>query len=294
MKNSFSALLSIGLILLAGAMAWLAYSIQGVIQELPAVIAEVEEVNTRIDAIVAVILPVVTEVGMVRKAVPPILDEVAQIRALVPGIVDETANIRRDITPVLERVESVQAQVKEIQATLPQIAETVDTASKAVTHAADQVDKIVAESEALRRSVPITLTRVEAIVFDAGEVGAKATKGAVTGVVKGIIFSPFQLIKAAGNSITESLFSTREITDEDKEQVVDAANQLLNNLELQSVNWKNPKSGNRGHVSLEKAFTKDGVQCVSLRFALTTKSGHEESTTKVACLSEGGGWAIKE
>ena len=287
MKNSFSALLSIGLILLAVAMAWLAYSIQGVTRVLPAVIAEVEEVNTRIDAIVAVILPVVTEVGMVRKMVPPILDEVAQISALIPSIVGETANIRRDVTPVLERIESVQAQVKEIQAILPMIAETVN-------HAADQVDKIIAESEELRRSVPITLTRVEAIVFDAGEVGAKATKGAVTGVVKGIIFSPFQLMKAAGDSITESLFSTREITDEDETHIVDAANQLLNNLELQSVNWTNPKSGNSGHVSLEKAFTSDGVQCVSLRFDLLTKSGHKESSKKVACLAEDGAWAIKE
>lgn len=307
MKNIFTATLSLALLLLAGAMAWLAVSIQGVTRELPAVMTRVDDVNARIDAIIETIPvitealpPIVEEVGEVRKTIPSVLDEVAKVEKLVPGILGEVGQIRETIPSILTRVDAIQAQVGELRKELPLIAQTVDTAAGAANTIAGQVeatlplvDKALKESEAIRGEIPATLDRVEAMVADAQDIAGRASQEAVTGVVKGVITSPYQLLKEAGKSISGSLFTTREITREDNNLVVEATTTLLHDLELQSVPWSNPRSGNRGTVTLQRAFKDAGTACVALRFDVTLKSGKRENIAKTVCLEENGSWQVR-
>lgn len=308
MKNIFTAALALGLILLAGAMAWLAYSIQGVTRELPAVMTRVDDINTRIDAIVetiplitAELPPILEEVGKIRETVPPILAEVEHIRKAVPPILAEVEQIREAIPPILTRVDSIQEQITEVEKKLPLIAKTVDTAAGAVNNVATQVeatlprvDKALEEAEAIRREIPGTLDRVEGIVADSQQIVGRASEDAVTGVMKGVITSPFRLLKNAGNSITGSLFTTQKMTSGDETHFEEATKRLLHDLELKSVTWSNPKSGNKGKVTLQRAFKDSGTSCVALKFDLIPKSGKTESTVKNGCLADDGSWQIRE
>lgn len=307
MKNIFTAALALGLILLAGAMAWLAHSIEGVTRELPAVMSTVDDVNLRIDAIIETIPliigelpPILEEVGKIRETVPPILAEVEKIREAVPPILDEVEQVREAIPPILTRVDAIQEQVTEVEKNLPLMAKTVDTAADAANNVADQVEatlplveKALQESEAVRVEIPGTLDRVEAIVVDAQGIVGKASEDAVTGVMKGVFTSPFRLLKSAGTSITDSLFTTRVMTPEDEAHFEEATKRLLHNLELESVTWSNSKSGNKGKITLQRAFKDSGTSCVSLRFDLIQKSGKKESSVKNGCLAEDGTWQIK-
>jgi len=308
MKNIFTSALALGLILLAGAMAWLAYSIQGVTRELPAVMTRVDDINTRIDAIVetiplitAELPPILEEVGKLRETVPPILAEVEHIRKAVPPILAEVEQVREAIPPILTRIDSIQEQITEVEKNLPLIAETVDTAAGAVNTVATQVeatlprvDKALLEVEAIRGEIPGTLDRVEGIVADSQQIVGRASEDAVTGVMKGVITSPFRLLKDAGNSITDSLFTTQKMTTEDERQFEEATKRLLHDMDLKSVKWSNPKSGNKGKVALVKAFKDSGISCVSLKFDLNPKFGKKESAVKTACLAKDGSWQIKE
>jgi len=292
-KNILTAALTLALILLAGAMTWLAYSIQGVTRELPAVMLRVDDINARIDAVVETI-PLITE------AMPPIVDEVGKIRKTVPPILAEVEKIRKTIPSILTRVDAVQAQVNELEKDLPLIAETVNTAAAAMNNVADGVEatlplveQVLKESEAIRGEIPDTLNRVETIVANAHDIVNRASQDVVTGVVKGVITSPFQLLKEAGKSISGSLFTTREITKKDETRVVKATTTLLHNLELESVTWSNPKSGNSGKISIQKAFKDSGTSCVALRFDVNLKSGKKESTDKNVCLAEDGSWQVR-
>ncbi|BCS98694.1 hypothetical protein DSLASN_43260 [Desulfoluna limicola] len=307
MKNIVTSALALGLILLAGAMAWLAYSIQGVTRELPAVMTRVDDINTRIDAIVetiplitAELPPILEEVAKIRETVPPILAEVEHIRKAVPPILAEVEQIREAIPPILTRIDAIQEQVTEVEKNLPLIAKTVDTAAGAVNTVATQVeatlprvDKALVEVEAIRGEIPGILSQVEGIVADSQQIVGRASEDAVTGVMKGVITSPFRLLKDAGNSITGSLFTTQRMTSEDEAHFEESTKRLLHNLELKSVTWSNPRSGNKGKVTLQRAFQDSGTSCVSLQFDLIPKSGKKESAIKNGCLMKDGTWQIK-
>jgi surface antigen len=321
MKNILTAALALGLTLLAVATAWLAYSIQGVTRELPAVMVRVDDVNARIDAIVETIPlitealpPILEEVGKIRETVPPILAEVEKVRGAVPPILAEVGKIRDAVPPILAEVEQVremipsiltrvnaiQAQVIVVEKDLLLIAETVNTASGAVNSMAGGVEaalplieKAIRESEAVRGEIPYTLTRVEAIVADARGIAGKASQDAVTGAVKGVIVSPFKLLKDAGTSLSGALFTTQKITPDDEKRIEEATKRLLHNLDLGSVIWSNPESGNTGTITLLRAFKESGTSCVSVRFELTPKYGETESIVKTGCLAEDGTWQMK-
>ncbi|WP_300668454.1 hypothetical protein [Desulfoluna sp.] len=300
MKNTLTIALTVALILLAGAMAWLACSIQGVTKELPAILSHVEEVNTRIDDIVDTIPlitnalpPVMAEVEEIRKTVPSILTEMAQVRNAVPAILEEVEKIRETLPSILTRVDAIQAQAKELETHLPLLTETVNTVTAQVETALPLIEQALKESEAIRLQIPDTLTRVEVLVADAQGIAGKASQEAVTGMVKGVLTSPFKLLMAAGNSITGSLFTTRKLTQEDEKRVVEATARLLNNMDLKSTHWANPDSGIQGTVSLQRAFKDGDTACVSLRFDLIPKSGKKEHTVKNGCLADDGTWQMQ-
>lgn len=308
MKHSLQAALVAAIILLAGSMAWLAFGLVSVSRQIPEMMTRVDAVNTRVDAVVSVIPlvteaipPLLDEVAEVRKVLPSVLAEVGSVRGTVDGVVKEAGQIRAEIPAILSRVDRIEGEIARIEKALPDILKSVDGASSAVNRAATQVkealprvDGVVAEAQAVRHALPTTLDRVEEIVADAHSIGTQASQGAVTGVVKGIITSPFRLLADAGESITGIFRGSSDMTADDEVRMQEAATLLLQEMSREATVWASPVSGNGGRITIERRYESGGRPCVELLFELKLKSGRTESIRRMACKGDEGNWMILE
>ncbi|MEL7291374.1 MAG: hypothetical protein AAGJ78_00680 [Pseudomonadota bacterium] len=140
-----------------------------------------------VDGITSAVSDANTTVASIDQKIPAIVEEVSQYRQyVIPPVVSEATRYRTDVLPKL-LIESKGYR----ETTVPQL---------------------VKESQSLRREIPPILAeadklaiKTEQILDQSQDIAKEATQGAV----KGVILSPIDLLRDAGNGIKE-----RVVTEE--------------------------------------------------------------------------------
>lgn len=189
-------------LILAIAIFYLGYSIHtavskvgDIVETYPKVIEDISAIssNLKIDQWLAVantlekLAPQVIEtIDNVTVAVNDTNQTAASINQQIPSIVKELSLYRQTVIPVaLKESESYRTAV------LPKLLRESE-GYRNVT-----VPQILQESQALRQELPPMLAKADQIIDKSQDIAQQATQGAV----KGVIMSPIDLIRDAGNEI---------------------------------------------------------------------------------------------
>ena len=122
------------------------------------------------------------EISAFRKDLPALYAEVEKTRNLIPGVLDEVRAIRSDLPAFYAELEKTRAIVPEI----------------------------LQELQALRSEIPILLAETKALLKRAEKVSDDAGKGAVHGVIKGIITTPLHVIESGIADVKEKIIGKEE------------------------------------------------------------------------------------
>jgi len=285
---------SMALFALAGAIVYLAVAIIKVAQQIPAILQQVEQVNaTAIDA--------VDKANPVIEAVPGFVLGLQDTNHLIPQILKEAEAATSQIPAILQRVDSIQQQLDALHNDLPGVLKVVEQTNKTINETNTQIEAalplvplVLAQVEQTRDVIPDYLTRVENLVDSTRELSEEAGKGAVSGVLKGILTSPFGLLKNTRDLLFSGFSSELGYTEEDFERVYKAAIELLNSAdaENQTKTWRNTKSGNSGEIRVTDQYSREGSDCKQVELLFRAKKGTEESLEKQVCMSDSGQWEL--
>lgn len=196
-------------LLLAVSIFYLGYSIHAmtnkvgeVMDTYPQVLSDVSELSTslQIDEWLAVadtlesLLPSVIEsVDGVTAAVNDTNKTAASIDKKIPSIVQEVTFYREQvIPPVLEETQQYR------QSVIPNVV------AESKGYREETIPLVVKESQAMRKDIPPILNKADALAVKTDQIMDKSqeiAKQATQGAVKGVILSPIDLIRDAGNEI---------------------------------------------------------------------------------------------
>ena len=208
-------------LLLAIAIFYLGYSIHSftskvgeVVDTYPQVISDlsaftddlqVKEWLVFADAVESLAPQLLSTVEEVRKTVDDVNQTVASVDSKIPRILDEVEGIRTVTLPeVLDEIEKVRTGVipptlSELKRYRVDVIPPVLVESKA--YRSQTIPLIVTESEYLRQDIPVILSKADQVVEKSKVLAQQATQGAVEGTVKGVVLSPINLLRDAGNEI---------------------------------------------------------------------------------------------
>lgn len=257
--------LSVALAALALALAYVAYQIGALREQVPELLTSIERTSQKVE-------PVLRGVDAIRDLIPPILKEVKATRELVPGIVAEVQEVRKTLPPLVDTS-----------------AKAINNASAAVRVVEPRIPSVLAEVRATREALPGILDRANQVVDRAASVGQKAGEGAV----KGVIGAPFRLIGDVGKGLRGmmGLDERSGFTAEDERLASAATDAVLKNGKSGAQgSWKNPDSTNRGSVVLNETWTRDGRPCVTLRHRVELRSAPVHQKDIHLCQQPDGSW----
>lgn len=264
--------LSSSLFALAIAIAYFGYQISLVTSKLPDILDSVNNTANQIE-------PVLNEINEIKEFIPPILDETGRIRELVPDILEEVAATRESIPPVLKEVaatrETIPLILDEVSATrkaVPPILDEVEKTRKelpailkTVDNATTTLNNTNKEIEATRNAINPALDRAEAMIADAKTIGKKTTEGAITGVVTGVVKTPFSLLGFGPSSPEDDVTGLSAFSDKDKKIAENALAKLTLKPVGSTQEWNNPETGLSGKITYVSDYESKGKDCVVLR-----------------------------
>jgi surface antigen len=236
------------------------------------------------------------QVEQVRQLTPAIINEVMETRKQIPSIVKEVSEIRKTIPDILEKAEKVSRQIpavldeiKEIRQQIPSIMEEVEKIRPLIPLVLDEIKKT-------REALPPMLSKAEQIVTDAKRIGKTTTEGAVTGVITGIVKTPFEIVGGLGEAIFGGQRKNKEgVTEQDLELIKLATYQVLSSAQRgHTRNWSNPQSGNNGTVSLKEFAETDGRDCRILKYIVRIDKEERINKEVRFCLNEQSQWKPTE
>jgi surface antigen/uncharacterized protein YoxC len=264
-----TTVLSVALFALALALAYVAYQVGALRQQLPELLASVESTSQKVE-------PVLHEVDAIRDLIPSILAESKAIRELIPGVVTEVSEVRKALPPL------------------------VDTSAKAINNASDairtiepQIPAVLTEVRKTREALPGILDRAERVVTSAQTAGQKAGAGAVQGVLGGIVTAPFKLIGGVGKDLKSMMgFDEHHVfTGADEQLALGATDSVIKQGEVGAKSsWKNPESKNRGSAELVDKWTRDGQSCVTVRHRVEFATASAQTKDIKLCQRPDGQW----
>lgn len=298
-RNSATYLLAVSLFSLAGAIIYFTWEVAQVREQIPEILASVEQTSNEIEPVVDeiaairdLIPPILNEVAETRKLVSPILEEVRLTREQIPSILQETGKIREQIPPILKEVEktrkqipSILKEVKAVRKELPAVLKSTDKASDAIVLAAREVEKT-------REAIPPMLDRADQVIAGARVAGQEASKGAVTGVITGIFTAPFAIVGNIGKSVVGlSDKEARDYGEKDLELLKQAGQEALISGKVgTSKEWENPESGFSGKMTLISIDTSGERECRVIHLQSWKRGKLKNDKQIKLCLNEDQQW----
>ncbi|MFA0086955.1 hypothetical protein ACE1OE_09060 [Vibrio sp. E150_011] len=284
-------LFAIALVALAASIYTFTQEARQLRTELPALLAQVDTTAQRIT-------PVVEQINQLQAIVPSILAQSAEYQRLIPEVLTRVDDINQQLPIIIKEVEQVRGAIPPILAqsqswneSLPSILKQVDKTNTTVRQTNQQIGKvnqqipdILGESAALRKEVPVIITQAEELVSQAEQAGRDASKGAVSGVIGGILNSPFQLVDRITDVSSETLGLKQDqsYTDEDREKHKVALTQLMKAPKKgRTTTWSNSRSGNNGEVTIQSVTQNNNTSCYSVLSRLNIASGPDKGTHNV-------------
>ncbi|MEJ2094362.1 MAG: hypothetical protein P8X93_04100, partial [Gammaproteobacteria bacterium] len=123
-------------------------------------------------------------------------------------------------------------------------------------------------------------------------VGQKTTEGAISGVVTGVVKSPFSILGGFGESLGTALTGTSNLTDEDIKIATQTLSILVTKPEGTAMNWNNPATKDSGTLTLLDSYTSAGKNCVKIE-SKAVKQGKQLAPQQVdLCEDKDNKWKI--
>lgn len=256
---SFS--LSIGMLSIAGALAYFTLTVARIFDDLPATLTEVKEIADIVE-------PVFKDVTEITDMIPGILLESEAIRALVPDVLDELEQTRTQYSQTMDRVSAdTQLVLKEVELVR------------------NLLPDVVNEISAIREALPPILDRVEVIVNDASNLGHEAGEAAAKGMFTGLIKAPFSAVSSGFKRFSGQL-NTREL-----ELLESAVGEVLETEELGfSTQWHSLTSN--GSVTLTSLQMLNNLKCADLQIHIE-KGNIVIENRLVSFCQEDGTWKVQ-
>lgn len=266
-----SAAVGGGVLALAIALLAVAWQLRSLQRQLP-------QMLTQVDGTLQKVGPALHDIDAIRQLIPPILDEVKATRELVPLVVAEVAAVRQALPPLVA-----------------QSASALNNASGAVRAVEPHIPGVVAEVRKTREALPAIVSQADRVVERASQLGQQAGKGAVQGVIGGIISAPFRLISEAGKGLADALgvAGRTDFTADDERLVADATRVVIEAGEVGGRrSWSNPVTGARGSATLLSRAEREGRACVTVRYQVRLRSGAVPDRDVELCQQPDGSWAV--
>ncbi|MEZ9069207.1 hypothetical protein [Vibrio atlanticus] len=129
----------------------------------------------------------------VRKTVEKVNQTVSSVDNKIPAILDEVKNVRTEVGQV--RTDVIPPTLTELKRYRVDVMPPMLAESK--SYRQQTIPTVVAESEMLRAEVPGILVQANLLADKSKELA----QGAAEGAVKGVVLSPFNLLRDAGDGI---------------------------------------------------------------------------------------------
>jgi uncharacterized protein YoxC len=136
---------------------------------------------------------VLNTVEDIRKTVEKVNTTVASVDSKIPAILDEVKNIRTEVEQV--RTDVIPPTLTELKRYRVDVMPPMLAESK--SYREQTIPMVIAESEMLRAEVPAILLQANLLADKSKELAQSAAEGAV----KGVVLSPFNLLRDAGDGI---------------------------------------------------------------------------------------------
>lgn len=284
----FSAL---GLLALAAAIVFFSLEIRQFRQQLPEILKQVDETTQRITPIIDEIaelkefLPLMIKQSEVyQKLIPEVLVRVDMINQQMPTIINEISAITQSIEPILKDSEAWRLELPVLLAAVKETNITIENTNQKIANTLPNIPLILAESEALRNEVPIILTQAESLVGQVEQAGQEASKGVVTGIVGGILSTPFSLIGKIGESTTKmlGLENADSLSKSDRRSYNQAMARLMKKPSKGAhQSWRNDDTGNKGTITISNVVQQEQKNCYHFTSQFFIAKGDDEGSHKL-------------
>lgn len=295
--------------LLAIAIAFLAFSLLRFTIQIPAILKVIESTSKTVDTVSPKIDDIVNEVALVRMEVakvralvsqqtPAILSQVEAILPVVKQVVLESKNYSNQLPAFLKQLDSIEQQIASLQADMPAILRRVDAMVKTTNNTTAEVarwrphsSQYLEEIKRSREYIPKYITRIENTVVDAKTVGSETSSGLVSGLFKGVISLPFNVVAGLAGIVDIDSRSAKNLTAKDIALMQEKVVGLLNHSKQNKSVWQNVDSGNRGTIIKGVEVFHDKQKCHNVTFNNHFAS-EKETLEQLMCLDEKGLWKV--
>lgn len=294
-------------LVLAAAIAYLAYSLTQISQQIPNALKLVDETTKSVEKFQPQIDQIIEQVDEINQQIPNILAQVEQTRPLISETLAESDKYSSQIPALLEHLTKVEQQVANIEKQLPEVLVRIDNLVTTTNNTTKELalwrphsTEYIKQLEYSREDIPQYLTRVEGIaddaqtlIADAKTIGSDTSSGLVTGLFKGVVSLPFNVVSNLTGIVDSSSQSAKYLTADDIALMQESAITVLSSNKLKEKSWRNKESGHYGKVNQGKEFKRNGTQCYQLTFT-NYFNKNKETLNEDACLNSEGLWQIKD
>jgi hypothetical protein len=224
--------------------------------------------------------PAIEEIGHIRKILPTVILEIQEIKKLVPTITNEMAKISAQIPGALS---------------------TVDTSADVISKATNEISsirknslpQILQESKKIRESIPVYLNSAGRVISDAHLVVKDASRlgeNASSGVITGIVTSPFKLVSSMTSSIAD-VFKNEELSKKDIAIITETGLNVLNSNQVGYFQtWENSESSRHGMIKL--ISVDESEKCSRVEMIINQKKKKIISRNYKLCKGMDDQWTI--
>lgn len=168
----------------------------------------------------------VNEVERTRKALPLLIEKLdslensqnikevlsltAQITLNTANVADEITAFRKDLPTIYSEVEKTRKVIPDILGELNAVRTDLPTFYREVAKTRAIIPEILTEVRALRKELPKLVAETRVLLDRAEKASDDAGKGAVHGVIKGIITAPINVIESGISGISETISGDKE------------------------------------------------------------------------------------
>jgi hypothetical protein len=193
----------------------------------------------------------------------------------------------------LDQVEASRKEIPTILSSINNVSEAASAIAQETGEVRAIMPDILAELQKTREALPGILEQAEQVADKAQQTAKDVGKRAGSGVVKGIIGSPFYILGDVSKSVAShlGLKNTKGLTREDFELIRANVLTVLESDDIDStITWENPDEKNRGTVTLVRQFERDGRICKEIRVKLWARKKKIHDVLLEMCPQDDGTW----
>lgn len=259
----------------------------------PSILKEIRATRQSLPGVLDRITVILTQAEETRKVLPDILAEIRRTREMIPPVLDRISGIEKQIPPMVKEINGIRQN-------LPQMLETIDNASASIQAFSTELAEIRKAMPAVmdeigktRQSLPGMLDQAERIVAQGEQFGADASKGAVNGLIMGVL-NPLNLSTRLRKLVLPGRDSA-ELSDADIALLRETAIQVVEAGTIgEGMTWENPASRNRGSITLVKGFFEESAECREIRAEIWVRKEKTHDFNIILCRQPDGHWIEKK